>query len=197
MIPDELEALVLADSVGALDPDERVELQARLDALKPEQRSEAARLYDAATAMALSVPPLEPPAHVRQRVLAEARKPVTYTVWAADAAWIDTGLPGIRARVLAVDKARSLVTLLIHAKPGAVYPSHKHHGPEECFVISGSVVIDGRVLRAGDFHHADEDSDHGEITTAEGAEVFIVGAIADYLPAAAAPAEESGRSLDR
>ena len=47
MIPDELEALVLADSVGALDPDERVELQARLNSLTPEQRSEVARLYDA------------------------------------------------------------------------------------------------------------------------------------------------------
>ena len=33
MIPDELEALVLADSIGALDADERVALQARLDAL--------------------------------------------------------------------------------------------------------------------------------------------------------------------
>ncbi len=49
---------------------------------------------------------------------------------------------------------------------------------------SGSVVIDGRVLRAGDFHHADEDSHHGEITTTEGAEVLVVGAIEDYLPAA-------------
>ena len=197
MIPDELEALVLADSVGALDPDERVELQARLDALTPDERSEVARLYDAATAVALSVPPLEPPAHARARLLAAARKPSTYTVWAADATWIDTGLPGIRARVLAVDKTRSLVTLMIRAEPGAVYPSHKHHGPEECFVISGSVVIDGRVLRAGDFHHADEDSDHGEITTTEGAEVLLVGAIEDYLPAAAAPAAESDRSLDR
>jgi hypothetical protein len=37
-------------------------------------------------------------------------------------------------------------------------------------VIRGSVVIDGRVLRAGDFHHADAGSDHGEITTIEGAE---------------------------
>ncbi|MBP7777316.1 MAG: hypothetical protein KA371_09330 [Acidobacteria bacterium] len=36
--------------------------------------------------------------------------------------------------------------------------------------------------RAGDFHHADEDSDHGEITTVDGAEVLIVGAIDDYLP---------------
>ena len=130
-------------------------------------------------------------------MLAAARKPASYTVWAADAAWIDTGLPGIRARVLAVDKARSLVTLVIRAEPGAVYPPHKHHGPEECFVISGSVVIDGRVLRAGDFHHADEDSEHGEITTTEGAEVLLVGAIDDYLPAAAAPADESGRFLDR
>src|SRR5262249_16877793 len=110
----------------------------------------------------------------------------------ADAAWIDTGLPGIRARVLAVDKVRSLVTLMICAEPGAVYPSHKHHGPEECFVISGSVVIDGRVLRAGDFHHSDEDSDHDEITTTEGAEVLIVGAIADYLPTAM-PADDQSR----
>ena len=197
MIPDALEALVLADSVGALDPDERVELQVRLGALTPEQQSEVARLYDAATAVALNVPAAEPPAHVRARVLAAARAPSAYTVWAADATWIDTGLSGIRARVLAVDRTRSLVTLVIRAEPGAVYPSHQHHGPEECFVISGSVVIDGRVLRAGDFHHADEDSSHGEITTTEGAEVLIVGAIADYLPAAAAPADEFGRSLDR
>jgi anti-sigma factor ChrR (cupin superfamily) len=185
MIPDELEALVLADSVGALDPEDRVGLQSRLEALTPEQRSEVARLYDAAVVLASGVPSLEPPAQARQRLLAAARKPSTYTVWAADTAWTDTGLPGIRARVVTVDKARSLVTLVIRAEPGAVYPSHKHHGPEECFVISGSVVIAGRVLRAGDFHHADEDSDHGEITTTDGAEVLIIGAIDDYLPPAA------------
>jgi len=182
MIPDELEALVLADSIGALDPDERLALEARLDALTAQERSDIARLYEAATAVALSVPLLEPPAHVRDRVLAAARRPTRYTAWAADATWIDTGLPGIRARVLAVDKARSLVTLVIRAEPGAAYPPHRHHGPEECYVISGSVVIDGRVLHAGDFHHADEDSDHGEITTTEGAEVLLVGAVDDYLP---------------
>ena len=191
MIPDELEALVLADSVGALDPDDRVELQSRLDALTLEQRAEVARLYDSAMALALSVPVLEPSAQPRERLLAAARKPSTYTVRAADTAWRETGLPGIRARVLTVDKTRSLVTLVIRADPGAVYPSHRHHGPEECFVISGSVVIAGRVLRAGDFHHADEDSDHGEITTSDGAEVLIIGAIDDYLPSAAVPPASS------
>jgi hypothetical protein len=48
------------------------------------------------------------------------------------------------------------------------------------------------VLRAGDFHHADEDSDHGEITTTEGTEVLVVGAVEDYLPGAAALNHESG-----
>ncbi len=183
MIPAELEALVLADSVGALDPDERAELQARLDALTPEQRSEVAHLYDIASTVALTAPALEPPAHVRERVLAATREPVRYTVWAADAEWLDTGMPGIRSRILTVDKARSLVTLLIRAERGAVYPSHKHHGPEDCFIIKGSVVMDGRVLRAGDFHHADAESEHGEITTTDGAEVLIVGSVEDYLPA--------------
>jgi quercetin dioxygenase-like cupin family protein len=158
-------------------------LEARLDALTPQHRSEVARLYDvAAAAVALCVPEVDPPAYLRQRVLAAASRPMRYTVWAADAGWTDTGLPGIRARILSVDKARSQVTLIIRAEPGAVYPAHTHHGPEECLVISGSAVIDGRVLRAGDFHHADEGSEHGEITTTEGAEVLIVGAVADYLP---------------
>ena len=132
-------------------------------------------------AVARRVPPVDPPATCGACACRDAQ-PARYTVWAADAAWAETGVPGIRARVLAVDRARSLVTLVIRAEPGAVYPSHKHHGPEECFVISGSVMIDGRVLRAGDFHHADEDSDHGEITTTEGAEVLFVGAVEDYLP---------------
>jgi anti-sigma factor ChrR (cupin superfamily) len=119
---------------------------------------------------------------VRERVLAAVRTPTRYTVWGAAGEWSETGLPGIRAKVLAVDRPRSLATLLIRAEPGAVYPSHRHHGPEECYVLRGSVMIDGRVLRAGDFHHADEGSDHGEITTTEGAEVLVVGAIEDYLP---------------
>lgn len=190
MIPDELKALLIADSIGALDPKERAKLEAAgLDALSARDRSDVAALYDAATALALSAPQLDPPRHVRDRVLAAARRPSRYTAWAADAAWMATGLTGIQARVLSVDKVRALVTLVVRAEPGAVYPAHLHHGPEECYVISGSVVIDGRVLRAGDFHHADEDSEHGEITTTEGAEVLIVGAIADYLPAEAAPGD--------
>jgi len=184
MIPKDVEALALADAVGALDPDEQVELAARLADLSPEGRAHVACLYDTALSVAATADSVEPPAHVRQRVIAAARTPSRYTLAADDADWFDTGYAGIRGRVLSVDKDRDIATLLLRAEPGAVYPSHRHHGGEECYVVRGSVVIDGRTLRAGDFHHADGGSDHGEIMTIEGAEVLIVGAIEDYLPGA-------------
>jgi anti-sigma factor ChrR (cupin superfamily) len=184
MIPEHIEALALADAIGALDADERRELEALVAGLSPQAREEVAGLYDAALALAASVPQVDPPPRVRDRVLAAVKTPGRYTVWAQSAEWIESGLPGIRVRVLAVDRGRGTVTMALQADPGAVYPSHRHSGPEECYVLKGSVVIDGRVLRPGDFHHADEDSDHAEITTTEGAEVLLVGAMDDYLPGA-------------
>ena len=151
MIPEDIEALALADAVGALDPDEQRELATLIAALPPEAQAAVARLYDTVTAVAASAAPVAPPAHVRERVLA-------------------------------VDRVKGTATLVLKAGPGAVYPSHPHHGAEECYVLSGSLTVDGRTLHAGDFHHADADSDHGELTTVDGAEVLVVGAIEDYLP---------------
>ena len=183
MIPADVEALALADIAGALDPDEQRELQVRLAALPPDVREQVAALYDATLAIAGGLEVAPPPA-LRDRVLEAVRTPATYTIAAGDQEWNDTPLPGIRVKVLAVDHERGLVTMLLSGEPGAVYPAHRHSTPEECYVIRGSVVIGGRVLRAGDFHHADADSDHGAITTTEGAEVLLIGAIDDYLPGA-------------
>jgi anti-sigma factor ChrR (cupin superfamily) len=182
MIPDDLEALALADAIGALDEDERLALEARVGLLTPDEQAHVASLYDVALALGASVEQVEPPARVRDAVIAATHAPGRYTVFAGDRPWTDTPLPGIQLKVLSIDEPRGVATMLIRATPGAVYPSHRHSGPEECYVIRGSVIIDGRVLHAGDFHHADADSDHGEITTTEGAEVLIVGAIDDYLP---------------
>ncbi len=182
MIPEDVRALALADAVGALDAAEQAELAAKLAALPAATRAEVAALYDVTEAVAGSVELVDPPAHVRERVLAAARTPGIYTLPASDTDWFETGLPGVRAKILALDKVRELATLLIRAEPGSVYPAHTHHAPEECYVLSGSIFIGGRELKAGDFHHADVDTDHGELTTVTGAEVLIVGAIEDYLP---------------
>ena len=181
MMTEDLEALVLADAIGALDDREQRDLQAQLATLPADEQDAVARLYDSALLVAAAVEPHDPPPHVRDRVLAATREPAQYTVRAA-AAWDESGIPGITAKVLAVDQARGLVTLLLRGAAGARYPSHHHSAPEECYVVSGRIAIGDLVLQAGDFHHADSDSDHGEILALEASDVLLVAAIADYLP---------------
>lgn len=188
MIPDDVEALALADAIGALEPDEQRQLQARLKELPPPVREEVTQLYDLAVVLAATAPVVEPPPTLRERLLTRLGGPSRDTLAARDGEWSESGFPGIRVKVLAIDRDRQIVTMLVRAEPGARYPAHRHSGAEECYVLSGSIVIDGRLLRAGDFHHADAHTDHGEITTTDGADVLIVGAVADYLPSERHPA---------
>lgn len=182
MIPADIEALALADAVGALDPDERRHLFDKVATLTPDLQEHVSRLYDLTVEVAGLAEDAAPAPALRARVLAAASAPTRYAVTPSDGGWIGTPLPGIDIKILAVDRDRGLATLLIKGGPGAVYPAHHHSGPEECFVLRGSIVQDGRVFHDGDFIHADEGSDHGEIMTVDGAEVLLVGAIADYLP---------------
>jgi anti-sigma factor ChrR (cupin superfamily) len=184
MIPDDIEALALADAAGALEPDEQRELAQRIAALPSGVRGEIAHVYEATLRLAASAPPQQPSPAVRERLIAALRGSTNYTIPADAGGWSESGVAGIQVKILAVDRQRGLVTLLLRGEPGARYPAHRHSAPEECYVIRGSVTIGGRVLRAGDFHHADADSDHGAITTIDGADVLLIGGISDYLPAA-------------
>ena len=181
MMTDDVQTLVLADAIGALDDLELAQLHAQLAALSPSDLESVGQLYDTALVVAASADLHEPPPHIRERVLAQTSQPRQYTV-VSDSAWADSGVPGIDAKVLAVDRERGLVTMLLRGKVGAVYPSHSHTAPEECYVVRGSISVGDLVLRAGDFHHADPDSDHDEIVVLESAEVLLVAGIADYLP---------------
>jgi quercetin dioxygenase-like cupin family protein len=180
MIPDDIEALILADAIGALDPDERRHLEARLASLPPHERAEAAQLYDTSVEIAVSVSGEEPSPRVRDALLARVAAPCNHTITAADGEWIETAVPGVRIKILSIDRTRDRITMLLKGEPGARYPAHRHSGPEECYVISGSVVVEGRLLRAGDFHHADGESDHHELWTDEGVEVLLVASASDY-----------------
>lgn len=180
MIPDDIEALALADAIGALDPDERRDLEARLAALPSNVRAEVAHLYDTGVEIAASVAVEEPSPAVRDALLARVAAPFNHTITSTEGNWVQTAVPGVRMKILAIDRARDRVTMLLKGEPGARYPAHRHSGPEECYVISGSLNIEGRVLRAGDFHHAEGDSDHGEAWTDEGMEVLLVASASDY-----------------
>jgi quercetin dioxygenase-like cupin family protein len=181
MIPEDLQALALADAIGALDPDERLDLEARLAALPPDARAEVAHLYDASVEIASSAIAETPPPGVRDALVTRIAAPSHHTITAAGGAWVDGPMLGVTMKILAIDRARDRVTMLLKGEPGARFPAHHHSGPEECYVIGGSLVVEGQVLRAGDFHHAEGESDHGEAWTDEGVEVLLVAAASDYL----------------
>jgi len=96
--------------------------------------------------------------------------------------WLPHPVPGIRMKVLALNRERGYVTLLLDVAPGSRFPPHHHGGDEECYVLSGSLIACGRRIEAGDFHHADAGSDHGELRTDEGCRVLLVVQPEDYIP---------------
>jgi anti-sigma factor ChrR (cupin superfamily) len=101
---------------------------------------------------------------------------------AATEAWLPHPVPGIRMKVLAMNREFGYATLLLDVAPGVRFPPHHHAGPEECYVLSGTVYSYGRRMGPGDFLHADAGTDHTELWTDEGARVLLVVAPEDYMP---------------
>jgi anti-sigma factor ChrR (cupin superfamily) len=182
MIPDDVQALALADVIGALDADERQDFDEHLAVLPADVRGEVAHLYDAAVEISSTTTGEAPPPHVRTALLATVAVPSNHTVNASENDWVQTPVRGVWMKILAIDRARDRVTMLLRGEPGTTYPAHRHTGLEECYVIRGSLTVEGRLLRAGDFHHAEAESRHGEVHTDEGVEVLLVAAARDYLP---------------
>jgi anti-sigma factor ChrR (cupin superfamily) len=126
-----------------------------------------------------------PRSGVKERVLASLAAPVPRGFsfrFATEAQWLPYPVTGIRMKVLALNHAAAYATLLLDVAPGTRFPAHHHGGAEECYVLSGSLYTCGRRLVAGDFLHADADTDHGELWTEEGCRVLLIVAPEDYLP---------------
>ena len=152
----------------------------RADAL---ELDEVLELAFAALAAGNAVPGPE----VRRRLLDSLAGPPAPTGFAfrfaADADWLAHPVPGIRMKVLALNRAAGYATLLLDVAPGTRFPAHHHTDAEECYVLSGSLYTCGRRLVAGDFVHADADTDHGELRTDEGCRVLLIVGPDDDLPA--------------
>jgi anti-sigma factor ChrR (cupin superfamily) len=101
---------------------------------------------------------------------------------AAEEDWMPHPVPGIRMKILALNRARGYATLLLDVQPGTRFPAHHHGGAEECYVVSGSLVTCGRRLVPGDFVHADGATEHGELWTDEGCQVILVVPPEEHLP---------------
>ncbi len=68
----------------------------------------------------------------------------------SDMKWTETNIPGIKFKILYKDE-NDRTMLIARFAPGAILPSHKRLGTEECYVLSGDFWADGQKLVAGDF----------------------------------------------
>ncbi len=65
--------------------------------------------------------------------------------------WEDTRFPGVRQKVLVVDRDSGVATVLIHMDAGAKLPDHEHVLIEQTYVIEGSLVCGEGECKAGEF----------------------------------------------
>ncbi len=197
-----LEELALLHAVGALDGDELKALRGQLSAGNEEALERTAAWSETMTAAILhGVQPTEPPAHVRQNLMRRiqaqhaAQRAMEgpgssrfdhakgiYSVYPEHMEWLKHPVPGVSVKVLSESEKRGYVTMLMKVEPGTTFPAHHHSGEEECYIVSGSIIVNGRRLGPGVLHHGDGDSDHGVLTSDEGALLFLVVAKEDYIP---------------
>ncbi len=79
----------------------------------------------------------------------------------------------VEMKVLRQDPDGNNHTVLYRLAPGAVFPSHSHTQEEECYVIEGSIGIDGHIVRAGDWHLAKPGYEHPTIVSDTGALLLV------------------------
>ncbi|MCI0535966.1 MAG: cupin domain-containing protein [Verrucomicrobiales bacterium] len=187
MNAERMNELAALNAVGALDAAEARAFEAALASAGPEVQAEVRRINDTAAAFAFARR-AQLPAHLKSKVMGRIGQPAAakapnvpfYSVSRDEGQWQTLPVPGVRMKELAADPRRGTSVRLYELAPGTRFPHHRHSGPEECFVLSGDFHVEGHVLHAGDFHHAEEQTDHGESFTIEGCQLLVMARTTDY-----------------
>ncbi|MEK9136553.1 MAG: cupin domain-containing protein [Bacteroidota bacterium] len=195
-----LEELAALNALGALDGDDVTEFKRLAPNVDEETKREIASFEKVAALIATAgVLHKTPPALVKERLMKRvheslapemtkegpgvpgAQKKGFSFVYAHEGEWMKHPVEGIMVKQLSLDDKKGYATLLMRVAAGTKYPEHNHTGPEECYVLAGSIRVGEHVLRAGDFHHAEPGTHHGEIMSDDGALLLLVVAAEDYL----------------
>lgn len=139
---------------------------------------EVAGLEPVVAALASSAPAADPPAALRERVLARVRREPSALLRADGRPWIPADVPGVEVALLWLDPERRRHTTLLRMAPGASLPVHWHGGPEECFVVTGDLHDRDLVLGTGDYVRHPPESEH-TIATRGGCLLLITASLDD------------------
>jgi anti-sigma factor ChrR (cupin superfamily) len=103
------------------------------------------------------------------RIAAEAGRPAEVTPprrW-VDPEW-DEVAQGIFVKLLATDREQNRVSMLVRLAPGTDYPSHRHEGIEELYMLHGELIVDEERFYPGDHRRAEPGSIDRRVWTETG-----------------------------
>ncbi len=187
----ELQELAALQALGALDAADAARLRAAI-AHDPDAQAEVAALQDAGAALAhlagqrKSPPPalrarlLEKIAHTQQLPKAAVSSPVPparpgfHFLGPNEGEWMSTPIPGIRMKVMSVNRETGYWMVKAELAAGARFPHHEHRGAEDLYIVSGDLHNEGRILGPGDFIHAEPGTDHGELYSPGGCLALLI-----------------------
>lgn len=202
MTLEQIEELAALHAVGALDGADREAFE-RLLSSGDERARQALREFQEAAALTggAVVPAVQPSPDLKQKILAriqsappqDLRLDQTPALMpaapgfhfvpgdASAAGWMPMKVPGAFIKLLFFNKEAGYAVVMGRLEPGAVYPPHRHTGAEELYMLSGDLHIGDRILRAGDFHHSDPGTAHGENYSEQGCTLLAVVSSQDVL----------------
>jgi anti-sigma factor ChrR (cupin superfamily) len=111
----------------------------------------------------------------------ELREPAaTVTGTATEPEW-EQAAPGLHYQVLALDRERARVSMLVRLDPGIAYPPHRHAGVEELHLLDGELWIENRLLRAGDYNCAEPGTADQRVWSETGCTCVLVTSLRDVI----------------
>ncbi|MEO6323203.1 MAG: cupin domain-containing protein [Thermoanaerobaculia bacterium] len=99
------------------------------------------------------------------------------------APWKQAPVPGIEYKEISYDSERGYSTRLVRFGPGVRYPTHRHGGTEEIFVLEGKVEVNGILLQAGDYCRSEAGTEETGTYTELGALAIVVSSDLDEVTA--------------
>ena len=89
--------------------------------------------------------------------------------------------PRIDVKLLSINTATQQICILVRLAPGTDYPSHRHAGVEELYLLDGVLIIDDKTLYPGDYIRADAGSVDHRVWTKTGCTCVLLTSREDEI----------------
>jgi anti-sigma factor ChrR (cupin superfamily) len=194
MITEQQQEQAALCALGVLEAEEQQRFAAEVRA-NPELRELLRSLQQTLDKVALAGPAATPPVGLKAKMLARVQRQAQprqgrsaavlaglhFLTGSETTGWKQLPVPGAWIKLLSFEPSRGYAVLLGKLEPGVRYPAHTNAGPEDFYILTGDLHVGEQTLRAGDFHHADAGSQHGENFSVEGCTLLAVLTVDDPL----------------